>query len=462
MTSLPADPLDQGGIAAFALALRRGETTAEATTRTYLARIDALNPRLQAYQHVDAERAIAAARAIDGLLASGTDLGPLMGVPIGIKDIIAVDGMPTTNGSLLDTAHITGPEGAMVQRLKSAGVVILGKTKTVEYAFGATGVNSVRGTPCNPWDSAVHRTPGGSSSGSGVATAAGLAAFTIGTDTGGSVRIPATLNGIFGHKTTVGMWPTDGVFPLSPTLDSIGPLCRTAADAAIVHSVMNEVEIPLPGRLKGLRLGRPTAHFYDNLDDQVAACMAAAEAALVDAGVELVDVDLPGIEERVWLFRSIVPAEMIASLGRELFEAEQDRMDPVSAARAAVGLTVDAVTHVAAQRRLETLMWEAAEAFGDLDGWISPTCPCLPMPISEVTDAAHLKQAMLPSQNTQAANLYGICAISTPIHHFGANLPVGLQVMCPAGYDSEALAIGMAMETTFGPAPKPDLDAFLG
>ena len=137
-------------------------------------------------------------------------------------------------------------------------------------------------------------------------------------------------------------------------------------------------------------------------------------------------------------------------------------MDPVSAARAAVGLTVDAVTHVAAQRRLETLMWEAAEAFGDLDCWISPTCPCLPMPISEVTDAANLKQAMLPSQNTQAANLYGICAISTPIHHFGANLPVGLQVMCPAGYDSEALAIGMAMETTFGPAPKPDLDAFLG
>ena len=121
MTSLPADPLDQGGIAAFALALRRGETTAEATTRTYLARIDALNPRLQAYQHVDAERAIAAARAIDGLAASGTDLGPLMGVPVGIKDIIAVDGMPTTNGSLLDTAHITGPEGAMVQPRKALG-----------------------------------------------------------------------------------------------------------------------------------------------------------------------------------------------------------------------------------------------------------------------------------------------------------------------------------------------------
>ncbi|MGB1005615.1 MAG: amidase family protein, partial [Thalassobaculaceae bacterium] len=119
-------------------------------------------------------------------------------------------------------------------------------------------------------------------------------------------------------------------------------------------------------------------------------------------------------------------------------------------------------THVAAQRRLETLMWEAAEAFGDLDGWISPTCPCLPMPISEVTDAKHLKQAMLPSQNTQAANLYGICAISTPIHHFGADLPVGLQVMCPAGYDSQALAIGMAMEAAFGPAPKPDLGAFIG
>ena len=191
VVQLAPDPLESGGIAGYAEDLRAGRTTAVAATRAYLDRIAALDGRLGVFQHVAADQALAQADAIDKLLAAGTDLGPLMGVPIGVKDLLAVDGMPTTNGSLGDTADLTGCEGPFVRTLKQAGCIILGKTKTVEFALGATGINAARGTPWNPWDPSAHRCPGGSSSGSAVATAARLCAFAIGSDTGGSVRIPA-------------------------------------------------------------------------------------------------------------------------------------------------------------------------------------------------------------------------------------------------------------------------------
>ncbi len=461
MTVLPSDPIEHGGIAAFAAAFHAGGVSSESVTRAYLERIEALDGKLGAYQHVAAENAVRTACAMDELRAAGTDLGPLMGVPVAVKDIFAVDGMPTTNGSLLDTAQITGGEGAFVHRLKRAGAVILGKTRTVEFAFGATGVNTVRGTPWNPWDAVVKRVPGGSSSGSGVATAAGLAAFAIGSDTGGSVRIPACFNGLFGHKTTVGLWPTDGVFPLSTTLDTVGPLCRTAADAAIVYSVVTGVDIPTPITLSGLRFGRPIDRFLDDLDEQVAACFEAALAALSEAGVEIVDIELPETGERADLFRDIVPAEFIASLGREFFEREMARMDPISAARAAVGLHVATTDHAAVLRRHRKLKAVAGERFRGFDGWVTPTCPCLPMPVAEVDDPADLSRAVLPSRNTQMANMYGICAITTPIHHFGSVLPVGLQVMCPAEADARALAIGLALEELFGGPAQPELGGFL-
>ncbi|MDG2286992.1 MAG: amidase, partial [Alphaproteobacteria bacterium] len=302
MTHCPTEPLENGGIAKYAQDLRAGRITAAAATRAYLDRIEALDHKLGAFQHVAAEQAMAAATAIDQLLAAGTDLGPLMGVPVGIKDIYAVEGMPTTNGSLYDASHITGPEGRFVRGLKQAGCVVLGKTKTVEYALGATGVNEARGTPWNPWDLETHRMPGGSSSGSGVATAAGLCAFAMGSDTGGSVRIPACFNGIFGHKTTIGMLPTDGVFPLSPTLDTVGPLTRSAADAAIIHAIMTGEDIPAAAPLAGLRLGRPTSFFFEDAEPEVLACVEAALASLVEAGVEIVDVDIPDAREREWLF----------------------------------------------------------------------------------------------------------------------------------------------------------------
>ena len=273
MPSLPPDPL-ASGIAGYARRLRQGEITAQAATEAYLGRIAALDPKLGAYQHLAAEPALAQARALDRRRAAGDDQGPLMGVPVAIKDIFAVDGMPTTAGSRLDVADLIGPEGPFVDLLRRAGCVFLGKLKTVEFALGAVGISEPRGTPWNPWDAAVQRIPGGSSSGPAVAVAAGLCGFAIGSDTGGSVRLPAAFCGVFGHKTTVGLWPTAGVFPLSSVLDSIGPLTRSAADAALLFGALTGQEVA-PAPPERLRLGRPTSYFFDRLDPAVAAAPSA-------------------------------------------------------------------------------------------------------------------------------------------------------------------------------------------
>jgi len=268
MTAIDPDPLGVGGLAEFGRRFRSGELSSEAATRAYLSRIDKLDPRLGAFEYVATETAVASARAIDALWRAGTDLGPLMGVPIAIKDLLAVDGMPTTAGTNLDVADLIGPQGPVVSALRAAGTVILGKTKTVEFALGATGVSATRGTPVNPWDSSEARLPGGSSSGSGVAVAAGLCAFAIGSDTGGSVRVPAALNGVFGMKTTTGVLPNDGAFPLARHLDSIGYLTRSAKDAAIVHATLTRTPAIRPASF-ALRLGKPVTYFFDGISDEV-------------------------------------------------------------------------------------------------------------------------------------------------------------------------------------------------
>ena len=457
MTHCPTDPLENGGIAGYAQDLRAGRITAAAATRAYLDRIEALDHKLGAFQHVAAEQAMAAAAAIDQLLAAGTDLGPLMGVPVGIKDIYAVEGMPTTNGSLYDASHITGPEGRFVHGLKQAGCVVLGKTKTVEYALGATGVNEARGTPWNPWDLETHRMPGGSSSGSGVATAAGMCAFAMGSDTGGSVRIPACFNGIFGHKTTIGLLPTDGIFPLSPTLDTVGPLTRSAADAAIIHAIVTGEDIPAAAPLAGLRLGRPTSFFFEDAEPEVLACVEAALASLVEAGVEIVDVDIPDAREREWLFPAICPPEFLAAIGENGFRQAEPNMDPTTAARAAKGFDVTGVEHAAAVIRHHELAAHADDAMDGLDAWVGPTCAFLPMSITDMHSSEAAAKSALGSRNTQPGNIFRQCAITTPVHQFGSPLPVGLQVMCRNGADAHALSIGMAIEAHFGPSARPDL-----
>ncbi len=462
MAGLTPDPLAAGGIAEFGERLRRGATTAEATVEAYLARIEALEPRLGAFEYVASEQAPSAARALDGLLAAGTDLGPLMGVPVAVKDLFAVEGMPTTAGSNVDVADTIGPEGSFVKALKRAGCVIVGKTKTVEFALGGAGTNLVRGTPWNPWDADQHRAPGGSSSGSAVAVAAGLAAFAIGSDTGGSVRGPAAWCGVFGLKTTVGLWPTDGVFPLSRTLDSIGPLTRSAADAALVFGVLSGRPPAPPAPSSGLRLGKPTALFFDDLDPDVERCSAAMVAALAEAGAEIVDIELPEVAELSTMFAPISACELIAVLGRERFLAERDKMDPVVAGRAALGLETPADAYIRLLWRHRELCRIMGERMRGFDGWITPTRATVALPVADYdASAAGIERAAKTGLNTRPGNLFGFCGTSTPIHALGSDLPVGFQVMCPANAEERALSIARALEGIVGAPPLPDVSAFL-
>ena len=441
---------------------RSGKITIERLTRDFLDRIELLNDRLGAYEFVAADGALSTARALDNMLAAGLDLGPLMGIPIAIKDLLAVDGMPTTGGSHLDITDLVGPQGRFVSTLRRLGCVILGKAKTVEFAFGATGANASRGTPWNPWDDRIHRIPGGSSSGPAVAVAAGMCVLAVGTDTGGSVRLPAALCGVFGLKTTHGRWPTDGVLPLAPTFDSIGLLTRSAADAATAYGALCDEVVPAPPPVESLRLARPGEYFFDDLDGGVRAATDVAIAALAAAGMDIPDVDVPEARERESIFPTVLASEFIATLGRDRFNAEREAMDPVVATRAARGLDIPADQYIMAIIRHRQLVGIALDRMDDHDGWICPTAALVTPPVEDFLDVElGLKLALAITRNTQPANLFGQCAISLPITPNRQALPVGLQIAAAPGRDARLLAMGVAVENILGRPRLPDIAAFV-
>ena len=383
-----------------------------------------------------------------------------MGVPVAVKDLFAVEGMPTTAGSNLDVSRLVGREGPFVGLLRRAGCVILGKTKTVEFAMGGTGINLVRGTPWNPWDSRVHRIPGGSSSGSAVAAAAGLCAFAIGSDTGGSVRIPA-YSGIFGLKTTKGLWPTDGVAPLCRTLDTIGLITTSASDAATVFGALTGTPAPAAAEPRGLRLGRPASLFFEGLDGDVERCTDAALAAFRDAGSVIVDFELPETAEHMDWVQSLIAAEFISAFGRERFDASCGDIDPDVRDRLRPGLDLKADAYIRLMWRHREHRRKAVQRMEGLDGWIAPTNPSVAMPVADLEDPAGsggYRDRL--GRNTNPANFMGLCATSTPIQGRGSALPVGLQVMCRGNEESRALSIALLLEELLGRPPRPDLHGF--
>ena len=449
--TVPADPL-RAGIVDFGRRLRAGETTAETATRACLDRIAARDPDIGAYQHVAPEAALAQARALDALRAAGGDLGPLMGVPVAVKDLLAVEGMPTTAGSRVDVSDLVGTEGAFVRRLRRLGCVILGKTKSVEFAFGVTGASAPRGTPRNPADMDMPRVPGGSSSGSAAAMAAGLCGFAIGSDTGGSVRIPAALCGTFGLKTSHGLWPLDGVFPLDPRLDTLGLLTRSAEDAAIVHAALCDMAPAPPPPLAGLRLARPGAYFFANLDAAVAERVEAALDALVAAGCTLRELPIPEPEAREAYFPLALAASAVATLGEERVRANRDRMDPLVLRRIEAGLDARAADLLRLERRRAGLRAAAHELAGQIDAWISPTAAIMAPPVAALDDPEEAMRLTLGmTQNTQPANYLDLAATTIPLP--GPGLPVGLQLAAAPGSERRLLAISRAVETALHPAP---------
>lgn len=462
MVALENDPLGREGLHEFAQRFRNGEISSEQATRTYLSRIEVLDPSLGAFQHVAAEQALKTACAIDMLFAAGTDLGPLMGVPVAVKDLFVVDGMPTTAGSKMNVDDIAGEEGPLVRSLRQAGCVILGKTKTVEFALGITGVSSAQGTPVNPWDAQTPRLPGGSSSGSGVAVAAGLCAFAIGSDTGGSVRVPAAFNGIFGFKPTPGFFSADGAFPLAPHLDTPGLLTRTARDTALAIAALTGKPEARAFPIEVLRLGVPQEYFFDNLDPVVDAQIKGALEALSTAGCRLSPVSVPEARERERYFPAVLPACLIATLGRDRFLAACNQMDPIVAQRAASGLDVTAADYLALEAQRTRSRRSVSERFSGFDGWVTPTTTTPPPPVTDLDDERKaLELALGMTRNTQPANYFACPAVSIPLPQQPGCLPVGLQIICPEGADVQALSVALTIEEVIGSSMAPDPACFI-
>ncbi|QOR40882.1 amidase [Billgrantia diversa] len=452
---MPVDPVAHAGsLRAAGEMLRSGEITSEQMTHAYLARIQHMDPYLGSYEYVAEVQALETAKAMDRLLAAGTDLGPLMGLPISVKDLFTVKGMPMTAGSNIDVSGIMDPcEGPFIQALREAGCVLLGKTRMVEFAFGITGVSQPRGTPRNPCDHKEHRIPGGSSSGAGVAMAAGLCAMAIGTDTGGSVRVPAALCGIFGLKTTFGLWSNQGVFPLSPDLDTIGLLTRSAHDAALAYTeIMRQLECEpsrsiTPAPLGNTSLGLPSSYFWENLTPDVAEPMSQAMDMLRSAGVNIQEISIPEASEREQYFPVSMPVHLLSTLGRERFEANRHLMDPVIGHRTSLGLEIEATRLVEVETRRKRSSLRALVYFQGVDAWISPTTASTAPSVASLEnyEQAYL-QAINMTRNTQPANYLGLCAASLPVPVAAQGLPVGMQLIGPPRNETQLLAICLAVE----------------
>jgi len=440
-------------LAAAAEALATGRTTALALTEAALARIaDPAGEGSRAFVAVQAEQALAAARAMDTLRAAGRAPSPWAGIPISVKDLFDQAGVPTRAGAvaLADAPPATATAPA-VARLERAGFVVLGRTNMVEFAFSGLGVNPHHGTPRSPWDRATGRLPGGSSSGAAVAVADGMGLGALGSDTGGSCRLPAALCGIVGYKPTAKRVPLEGVLPLSGTLDSIGPLANTVGCCAVLHGLMAGAETAAPPPVRpaaGLRLGLPEDTFlFEGLAPEVAAAFARAVARLEAAGARIERFALPELAELpvVNAAGGFTAAESYA-WHRSLIERARDRYDPRILARILRGASISAADYLALHQARARIIAAAAARTAPYDAVLCPTTALTPPAISEVAEEADYNRInLLLLRNTAAFNFLDRCSISLPCHAPG-EAPVGLMLSGAHDADAALFATATAVE----------------
>jgi aspartyl-tRNA(Asn)/glutamyl-tRNA(Gln) amidotransferase subunit A len=423
-----------------------------------LARIAAHDPKLHAFVEVYAPEARLAAEAADKAIRSGHALGPLHGIPIAIKDIIDIEGRVTTGGSASRLSHRATATATVVRRAVNHGLIVLGKTHTVEFACGGWGTNQHLGTPWNPWDAEIPRTPGGSSSGSGVAVAARLAPWAIGTDTGGSVRLPASWCGITGLKTTIGRISTQGILPLSPSLDTPGPMARTIRDVALLYDVLQgpdpldsltrrrEAADPMPALelgVRGLRLARLPA------EDRLGVAAAVLDAydrsleVLAVLGAEIVDIALPFRLVDFVSMTNIMQAEAYFLHGR-VAEDPGLKLDEAVRRRLLIGAGLSACDYLATLRRRDEMKQAMETALAGVHALLTPTTATAAIPLEEAD------QNETPARFTRFANLLEMCALALPNGFTAEGLPISLQIVCRGYEEALALRIGQAYQQATG------------
>lgn len=440
-----------------AAALRDGSLTSTALTQQILDRASTLNPVLGAYVEITAEAALEQAAAADVALAAGDDRGPLQGIPLAIKDIIAMKGAPTTaNSHVLAEDWGAGTDAPVVARLRDAGAVFVGKATTSEFACGLPDATKRFLVPHNPWN--LDHTPAGSSSGTGIAVAAGLALGGLGTDTGGSVRSPAAVNGHTGLKVTFGRVPKSGVVPLGFSLDSIGPMARSAWDCAALLEVMagydptdpNSARQPVPaytelldGSVDGLRIALPMPYFFDHeqLDPQMHDAVLAAVKQLVGLGASSTELDLPYAAEAKDANHIIMVAEAYAYHRNDLVSRWTD-YGVHTRPTLARGAFYTAGDVAQAQRFRRFFSRQVAELFANYDVIITPSAPA---PAEHAAGLSPSKRLLTPSYTGQW-NLTGLPAVAVPAGFSTSGLPLSLQIVGKPFAEAEVLKVADALQ----------------
>ncbi|MBX3635572.1 MAG: amidase [Rubrivivax sp.] len=392
----------------------------------------------------------AAARAADDALAAGRALPPLAGLPVSVKDLYDIAGRTTMAGSRVRAgAPPAMQDAAAVARLRAAGAALVGLTNMSEFAFSGVGINPHHGTPRNPADTAVARIPGGSSSGAAVSVALGLAVAGLGSDTGGSIRIPAALCGLVGFKNTQRRTPLDGAFPLSFTLDTVCAMTRSVADGLLVDGVLSGAPLAPPARdAADLRLAVPQTLVLDALEPAVAAAFARALRVLSAAGARIVEIPLAELAEIAQINApgGLSPIEAWA-IHRDAMRTQRERFDPRVAARIALGEGVSAADYITLLRRRQDWIRRVQARLAGFDAMLCPTVPIVAPPIAELVadDAAFFRANGLLLRNTFTTNFLDGCAFSLPCHAAG-ELPVGLMLAAPGGHDEALAGVALAVE----------------
>ncbi|MBW2411522.1 MAG: amidase [Deltaproteobacteria bacterium] len=451
-------------ITELANGIRKGEYTSTELTQYFLERIAALDDSLNAFQRLCPERALQQARAADEALRSGDqDPGLLHGIPYAVKDLFDVSGLPTTAGTKLLEDNIASEDSTAVRQLSTVGMILLGKTNTVQFAFSGVGINHDHGTPWNPWGR-EHYLPGGSSSGSGVAVAAGMVPMALGTDTGGSVRVPAALCGTVGLKTTVGRISRAGVYPLSWTFDSVGCLTRTVEDAAVVYQYMQGPDIDdestlgipthdvmqaLKEGVKGMRLAFAESVFQENLDREVERALRECGRVFEELGARVSSIEFDEAREALALNPGIVTiASEGYTLNKKLLEEKFDELDPVVANRMILGKDVPSDTYLQNSYKARQLRAAAGNTLKDIDALLVPTTPLPALPVSEVdTDFEnYFNRNALYLRNTCIGNVLNMCGLSLPCGFTTEGLPIGLLIYGKPFQENAILRAGYAFQ----------------
>jgi len=449
-------------ITSLSAKIRAGELSPVTLAEAMLERIRALDG-LRSFIRVTPERALAQARAAESAWKSGAELSPLHGIPYAAKDLFDVKGLPTMAGTRVLADNVATEDSTVVHKLAAAGMVLLGKTHTVQFAYGAAGINHDHGTPHNPWHRTPHA-PGGSSSGSAVAVAAGLVPMALGTDTGGSVRVPAALCGIVGLKTTVGRVSRAGVYPLCWTLDSVGPITRSVEDAAIVYQAMQGADARdestagiavhdtlrgLKDGVKGLRIAFGETTFFDDVDAELERAVRDTGSVFRSLGAQVSSIEIPEVAA-AWAEqkRPLLIAAEACALNRELLDKHLDQLDPVIGPRMLAGRKLSAPDYFALLRRFAQLREEVRWTLRDVDALIVPTtmAPAWPLDAIDKSYETYLDYNLRVHRNTGIGNILDLCGVSVPCGLTSGGLPIGLMIYAKPFAEDMALRVAYAYE----------------